>query len=367
MNAQTWGKFIGAQAPAAQRFNSMLRTGVSSFSSEKLVAKSCVLHIESGFHAGAQIRLRNSPVSVGSAPDNDVVLHDAGVQPHHAELRRVDGVWDLFVISGTQSFPPLETTKHGLFVRHRHGLGAAGLVISQQRERLPAKPWAVRSIHWRRAVAPLLFVVAAAVGGGALLQLVKPAEAQMTVGERRLANEGWPDVRVVVDERRFVTVQGYVDDAPSLTRLGEWLQANGFSKAEVTVRVGTELATRVRESLEGQNLQVDYQPGGRVRVQGNSSQLALRTQLQRLAADLASVVKVDDLVVYTEAPEPPKQRPLPFRILSVSPGENGSFSTDTGARFFVGGLLNDGAEVVAITADSVEFKIGEKKVLFPLN
>ncbi len=326
----------------------------------------CAVYIDSGIHTGARIRVNQSPIRLGSAAENDIVLRDAGVMPHHAELRWVNGAWSLFVADGAHAFPPLQTQTHGAFVRQRHGIGASSLIVSQLFEK-PSAP-VKAPLQWQRIVAPVLFVSAGLLGAGVFLQFIKPARATLSsVQSKTLATEGWPDVQVKVDEQRGVQVTGYVNDAKALTNLKQWLKTSNLPQPEMTVRVGEELATRVREALGDPGLKVTYLAGGKVRLQGSSEDLNLVTQVQRLRADLAGVVQIEDLVVHTEAAKQPVQRPLPLRIVSVNPGPNGSFTTDTGARFFVGAVLSDGAEVSAILSDGVAFKMGEKNVIYPLN
>lgn len=349
-------------AAAAQRFASVLRRPAPSRG--RPVLRSCAMFITAGRHQGAWARLRQSPVRIGSAVDNDVVLLDEGVAAHHAELRRVDGRWGLYAGDGTTPLPIVEDHRQAACLRTRHRIGGTEFILSRcepQPQDAPPPPPA-----WVRFVAPALFVAAAAIGAAVIVQFVNPASASMAAGVRMLASEGWPDVRIVVDAARVARIEGHVDDAASLQRLQLWLRSRGLAEAESSVRVGTELAARVREALADNSLDVRYLPGGIVRVQGSSTDPQLRSQLQRLRTDMAGVVSVEDQVLHTAAQEAPQFRPLPFRIVNVQPGEHGSFSADTGGRYFVGAVLPDGAEVVAIHADGVEFRLGEKSVLYPL-
>jgi len=361
MNDPTLRQGVVAAGLVAQRFGSMLRRTATVRA--PAVLRACAVRITAGQHLGAQARLRDSPVRIGSAVDNDVVLRDDGVAAHHAELRRVDGRWALYAGASPTLLPALELRRQGACVRALHRIGMAEVIVShcvrEPREAVPQPAW-------QRYLAPGLFVLAAALGAAVIVQFVKPAEAGMPAGVQGLAKEGWPDVRVVVNAAREVRIEGHVDDAPALERLRAWLRMRGLGEAQASVRVGSELAARVREALGDTSLAVAYLPGGTVRVQGSSGNLQLRTQLQRLRSDMAGAATVEDRVVYTEAPEAPKFRPLPFRIVNVVPGENGSFTSDTGGRYFVGAVLPDGAEVLAIHVDGVMFRIGEKSVIYPL-
>jgi hypothetical protein len=80
-------------------------------------------------------------------------------------------------------------------------------------------------------------------------------------------------------------------------------------------------------------------------------------------------VRIDDRVLLNEVkvPQPVKEHTLPIRVVDVIPGVHGSFSDGAGARYFVGGVLPDGAEVVAIRVDAIEFKVGGKSIFYHLN
>lgn len=57
------------------------------------------LHIASGIHGGVTTAMAQgddaSPTRIGHAEDNDIVLIDAGVSDHHAELRHQQGRWEI--------------------------------------------------------------------------------------------------------------------------------------------------------------------------------------------------------------------------------------------------------------------------------
>lgn len=357
---------LGAQATAgmARRFGALLRP-IAAAPAALSVPTGCVLCVDAGLHRGASLRLRYPRVRIGSAADNDIVLRDDGVAQRHAELRRVDGSWALYAAAGGAAQAPLESVRRAAFLRQRYAIGAASVVVSQV-SRAGAELSAPPRWRWQQAVAPGLFVLAAVLGAAVIVQLVKPAAASVVVGAQNLAAEGWPDVRVVVDAAHRTQVSGHVDTAEAYARLQRWLPEHGHASASLNVRVGSELAARVREALADESLTVRYLPGGTVRVEGSTTQLATRTQIQRLRTDLAGAVAIDDQVAYSEAAEAPKPRPLPVRIVSVMPGEFASFTTDSGGRYFVGAVLSDGAEVAAINADGIEFKIGQKSVNYPL-
>lgn len=353
-------------ANAAQRFARLLgKTG--SVDSAEPVAKPYAMRVVAGLHRGATLRLCEATL-LGSHPSNDILLRDPEVRPRHAEIRWVDGCWRLFDLQDGQPIVAFETGRRGRFTRGRHVLGGAQIVITQPAPLEPAAP--ARRKPPAQIVAPLLIFLAASVGAVAIVQLMTPVTAGIVSGIRNLADEGFPDVELAAVEGASPVARGYVDDGASLTRLQRWLNARNVGHATVMVRVGTELATRVREALGEPSLAVDYRPGGSVRVQGSSDKLAVRERLRRMAVDLAGTVRIDDRVAFIEEPDrTPKKFVLPFRIVDVRPGygdNTGSFGNDSGARYFVGAVLPDGAEVVAINDDGIEFSIAGRSIKYPL-
>lgn len=329
------------------------------------------MRVVAGMHRGAMLRLRK-PATLGSGGDSDILLVDPEVREHHAEIRRMDGHWCVIDLDSGLPISAFETAQRGRFVRTRHAVGGAQIVLTQQMEQAPSsgapRPALPRSLA--RAITPLLCAIAVAAGALLIVQLVTPAAASVAPGTRSLASDGWPDVESVASANQPLLVRGYVDDAASLARLRRWLDTQQLSHATVNVRVGAELANRVRDALAEPSLRVDYMPGGTVRVQGTSDKLATRERLRRIAADLSGSVRIDDRVAFVEHPDlTPKKYVLPIRIVDVRPGSTqsmGSFGSDNGARFFAGAVLPDGSEVVAINEDSIEFSMAGRRINYPL-
>lgn len=356
----------GAIDNAARRFSGLLGQRPRPQAGHAAAAP-CALRIVAGLHRGAMLRLREATL-LGSDADNDIVLCDPDVKARHAELRRVDGVWGLYDRADGSVIAAFEVGRRGRFVRQRHALGAAQLVISQAMP-LDLTP-ASRPSRFGRLLAPALLVLAASLGAAVLVQVVTPASAGIVDGSRRLAAEGWPDVELVAAPNAPLTARGYVDDAASLAHLRRWLTSQHLGHAMVVVRTGAELAARVRDALVDTGLAVDYQGGGSVRVQGSSTRMAVRERLRRITADLAGVVRIDDRVAFVEVPDlTPKTHVLPMRIVDVRPGNadnGGSFGAENGARYFVGGVLPDGSEVLAIGEDSIEFSMNGRLIHYRL-
>ncbi|MBA3596413.1 MAG: hypothetical protein H0W40_03415 [Methylibium sp.] len=364
MNTQTFGGMAAAQR-AQQTFANLLQSPILNAGAAVPRLHPCAVRVSAGLHRGAALRLR-SAARVGSADDNDIVLRDAGVRPHHAELRRVDGVWSLFALPGGLALPPSESGIRGRFMRQRLVIGSAELVLTQALPPEPAPKRLRRSLG--RGVAPVLLALSALLTAGVVVQLVRPASASMPLDTRNLAAQGWPDVNLVAAPDSSPLATGYVDDAASLARLRLWLEQEKLAHAGLQVRVGSELAMQVRDALADPSLSVAYRGAGTVRVQGTSDDMAVRDRLRLLTADLAGVVRIDDRVAFYQVPNTaPRQHALPVQIVSVVPGENGNFAGADGARYFVGAVLPDGAEVIAIGPEAIEFAVGKNRITYPLN
>jgi hypothetical protein len=365
MNTQTLGGLAAAQQRAQERFSGLLQSPRLGTAAALPKLRSCAVGISAGLHRGAALRLRKT-ARVGSAEDNDIVLRDAGVLPHHAELRRVDGVWSVFALNGGPALPASESAVHGRFIRRRHAIGSAELVLTQTLPPESAPRRLRRSL--RRGFAPALLALSALLGTAVVVQLVRPASASVSIIDRNLAAEGWPDVNLVASQETPLVATGYVNDAGSLAQLRRWLDQNDMAHVSIQVRVGLELAASVRDALADPALSVAYRGADVVRVQGTSDDMAVRDRLRLLTSDLAGVARIDDRVAFYEVPNTaPQQHTLPVRIVSVAPGENPSFAGENNARYFVGAVLPDGAEVTAIGSDAIEFSVGQRSVTYPLN
>jgi hypothetical protein len=337
----------------------------------KSMANDCAafaLTITGGLHTGASVRGRRC-MTLGASPEDDLMLRDVGVQAAHAEIARLNGVWAVLssIDGAARALAPVETLRRGRFLRQRFQIGGASFVLTQAMP-LPVLSVRVRQVSWWRsmwiwpvALVTLILTVAA------FSMLPSNQKAPEAPDAQAMAARGWPDVQVVAEPSGGFRVTGYVEDAAQLERLHQWLESESLGILTWQVRSGVESVVLVRQALGAEGVTVEYAGAGRVRVQGTVSDMAIRQRLRGVAADLAGIVQIEDrlAVVDTQA-SAPRMRPLPFRILDVVPGENGYFRTDSGARYFIGATLSDGAEVVSISADAIEFRQGDRQVFYPL-
>lgn len=360
MNSAGSAFHVGAvQAPVGARF---------ARSVEQADCAGFALVITAGMHAGARLRGREC-MSLGASVNNDLILRDQGVGELHAEIARWNGAWALLCNDGpgTRALAPAESVRRGQFLRQRFVLGGATLVLTQRTALMsPRSPrWA-----WRSAaiVGPAMLVTLALALVISVAWSSPRAQAVPGLPDHQiLVTMGWPDVRLGRDGQGVLTVSGYVDDTAQLERLHNWLEAQALGALVWHVRSGADSLNLVRQALAAPEVALDYVGAGRVRAQGTVGDMAVRDRLRLVANDLAGIVSIDDCLTVVDAQHgAARVRPLPFRILDVAPGPMGHFRTDTGARYFVGATLSDGAEVVAITEDAIEFQIGERRVVYPL-
>jgi hypothetical protein len=331
------------------------------------IARPCGLRVNAGLHRGALMKLEK-PAFLGSALENDIVLLDPEIMEKHAQLLRVDNVWTLIKVIDNSIMVPFEIVRNGRFTRRRYAIGTAQITISQADQNQPKKT-VHNNKYSHKFLASILLVAAAALGSIVIVQVVRPAAANVIKGTRNLTSEGWPDVDLVGSEHIRILARGFVKDASSMKRLLDWLKVNDFDSVTMTVRIGSDLAARVKEALAENTLPVVYVGAGTVRVTGTSENMATRERLSRIKADLANVVNIDDQVAFSQAEIKPRQHVLPIRIQDVRVGtdeSNSSFSSDNGTRYFIGAVLPDGSEVLAIKKDGIAFTLDNRIITYPL-
>ncbi|MES2888934.1 MAG: hypothetical protein V4739_13110 [Pseudomonadota bacterium] len=357
---------------SSSAFAAATETGAAERFAQKVAQADCTpfaLLITEGMHEGAFLRGR-ACMTVGASPQDDLMLRDPGVDPTHAEIARVNGSWALLSSNGTstRALKPVESRRQGRFLRQRYTLGGASLVLTQlvgpDKPAVTVKRWSRPAVLWPAFLAALTLMVLA----GWFVSHARDVPAVPPV--RNLVAEGWPDVQLGPDLQGGLAMSGYVDDAVQLERLREWWLTQPLQAVHPVswqVRTGSEVTAMVRKTLNAEEVAVSYIGAGRLRVQGTVSDASVRERLRHLTNDLAGTVQVEDhLAVIDAQASAPRMRPLPFRIMDVVPGPNGHFRTDTGGRYFVGATLQDGAEVIAISTDVIEFQIGDRQVLYPL-
>lgn len=350
---------------AALRFAAKLQT-LEPFT--KKPARSCAMRVSAGMHRGALVRVSKA-LTIGSLRNNDIVLRDPEVLEQHAELCRVDDVWGLFTQPAGVEIAAYETVRSGRCVRKRYVIGTAQLVVSQIIPALQSK-FKTRFKPLSGLLATVLLGTAAVLASVVVVYLIQPATANVIIGARNLAPEGWPDVEIIVGRAPELIVRGYVDDVEALGKVKRWLSGQNFKNISLEIRVGADVLARVRDALADSSVSVEYVGAGTVRIQGSSDKQVLFDRIKQIGIDLKEVVRIDNRVAFYKAPDAePKKHTLPFRIIDIQHETSrtaGSFSTDNNARYFVGAVLPDGSEVVAIRNDRIEFLSGDRLITYPL-
>jgi hypothetical protein len=206
----------------------------------------------------------------------------------------------------------------------------------------------------------------AVTGAGRAVTKSPTALAQwIGAGDQALAAQGFGSVHFGSDSRGEPQVRGLVTDLPEKQRLQAWLHASFYSKAHLNVHLVSDLIEQVSRALADETLKVGLRDA-RLDIEGRTSRLELKERIRALTEDLRGTVPVEDRVQYLDAHDDAAPGPLPVTVSSVMVGNPSYFLTDEGARYFVGGQLSDGAEVLAIDAAQIQFRLRGKVVTYKL-
>lgn len=336
LNAQVtdWlAKLVSGQRMAfthsAQRFAALLssETELEVARPDAPVAPA-TLNIGTGLHAGACLKLTADQYLVGCAEDCDIVLRDRHIADHHCSLIRG---WAGFAVRDLRSKSGKLLTPTD--VKYDHG-----------------------SIDVHYEVGELRFVVRQPPPAG----VISESEAAQNP----------PVSRAVV----LAVVVGVLVAAVGLAIVGQIGKHRGTEQARnpsvpaagLDEKASARLMEEARLALADDRLKVELHDG-RLLVEGSTGHSALKARIQALATDLKGTIPVEDRVTYLAADDPlDGPGPLPVRVQSVMVGHPAYFITDTGARYFVGGVLPDGAEVVAISAGEIQFKRAGHVIVYTL-
>jgi Inner membrane component of T3SS, cytoplasmic domain len=317
---------------SAQRFAALLSSeaeleAVRPDAADSLAAPA-TLKIASGLHTGARLKLTVNQYLIGCAQDCDIVLRDSHIAEHHCKLIRG---WAGFSVrdlraASTDLAAPTEVKYDGGSIEVQYEIGGLRFSVCQ------------------------------------------PPPAAMS----REAGTRWhfPGSRALL----LAAVVGVLVAAVALAAFGQagkhqtGIQAHqpGVSGSGLDEKAAARLVEEARLALADDRVRVEVHEG-RLLVEGTTAQAALKARIQALATDMRGAIPVEDRTIYVpgdtgnEGPGP-----LPIRVQSVLVGQPGYFITDTGARYFVGGVLPDGAEVVSINATEIQFLRGGHPVVYRL-
>jgi hypothetical protein len=252
-------------------------------------------------------------------------------------------------------------------------IGGAKVVFTHQPPEPSSAP-AAASPQRRRSIARL--TAGAVFVSLVLMALVIAAADQiaarmrLTIAERvargtsELAAQGFKAVRLQQSRQGGLEAAGLVANLAEKQRLRNWLSGSGYQDVRFKVQTADALIQQVRDTLSDSSLRIRFD-GNRLRIEGTTSNLAVRQRIRSIADDLQGIVTIDDRVAYVETAEAPGS--LPVRIRDVRSGDARYFSTDTGDRYFEGALLPDGAEVLAIEASQIRFRRNGRVLVYNLD
>ena len=318
----------GAVTRNARRFASLVSTQneLESARPEAGPVIPATLKIATGLHSGASLELTAAEYLIGCGDDCDIVLRDSHVAARHCSLTRS---WSGFSVQDLRSkaprpVPPGEIKYDGGAIEVQYEIGALQFVLRQ--------------------TAPLR-------------DLAESGGAQDRSTSRTLLLVGLVGVLLAVMTVATTGKTAKADPSAEVQRLNE---LNARAQGAKTER----LVEQARQALADDTLKVELHDG-RLLVEGNTTRAALKTRIQALADDLHGTIPVEDHVTYAED-SGNSPGPLPIRVQSVMIGSSSYFITDNGARYFVGGVLPDGAEVVSIDVNEIRFARGGRIAVYKL-
>jgi hypothetical protein len=287
-----------------------------------------LLQVTSGLHLGASMELTADEYVVGRVEECGIVLRDAWVAERHCRLIREGhgfSVQDLRAIPPQVIAPDRVGYEAGAITTH-YDIGGVQFSLRQ-----PPPPVHVSSPPYRWL---------ARVPGAAL-----PALVAVCLG-LAIMTSAWTGHRAKSSPPHA-----------SVRAAGLGVLSDGGAARAVE---------QARQVLDDRNVQVEIR-GGRLLVTGSTTQLALKGRIHALAADLHGTIPVEDHVTYIDARDRTNTPgPLPVTVRSVMIGTPSYFLTDSGERYFSGGVLPDGAEVLAIDATEIRFRRAGKVIVYKL-
>jgi hypothetical protein len=279
------------------------------------------LRITSGLHRGASMELTAGDYLLGCAEDCDIVLRGTEVAARHCRLTRD---WSGMTVldlrpAVAQSVKGRRVTYYSGAIEVEYDVGGVQFTL-----RHPPPARTQSPPHQHAVPRPLLLIGI----GGLLLALTLTA------------------------------IGGKVKQTQ--------IAASHLDSAHARVVSTSDLVEEARRALADDAVSVELR-NGRLIVAGRTSRTALKNRIHALAEDLQGAVLVEDHITYiTAADSDSVPGPLPVRVRSVMVGPPSYFLTDSGVRYFVGGVLPDGAEVLAIDTDQIRFSRGGHVVAYKL-
>ena len=354
----------------AQRFTSLIAHS-SELEASRADAGGVVpalLRITSGLHRGASLELTHAQYLVGSADECDIVLRDTQVAARHCTLSREwAGITVRDLRSGVEQLATARKVSYnGGAIEAEYDIGGVQFTVrhppteKQQRTHKRQASWLFVLV----VIAGAIAAVTLTASSGARRWRLQAAVQRLEALNRNLAEQGLGSVHLGRDTHGEVQVNGTVTDTAHRRHLEEWLAAQHLDDAHLNVVATSELVDEARRALADD--EVSVRPvDGRLVVEGKTSRTQLQNRIRALAEDLRGTVAVEDHVVYVADDDNPPG-PFPVRVQGVMIGKPSYFMTDSGVRYFVGGVLPDGAEVLSIDPEAIQFRRAGAVVAYKL-
>jgi hypothetical protein len=367
------------------------------------------LVVRTGLHRGARVPLHAGTWVLGSAVEDDLALHDDGIQPAHLQLE-IDGQQ----LSLRASQPgwsvreaPLEANDTLSLPHHRWheplriALGSATLEVAWASDaapvtsaprvwRLAGRSWRLPQIRWpAAALAPAGILLFAAVAwwqwAGPTTATVRAAPAdkadpQQRVQRRLQERPEWRDVALATLPGQRSELRGRVERREQLDEL---LADPALAALAPSIRVLVEqdLRRQVHELTGDGSLHVALENAAaaegaasaalpaapqrqRLVVSGSTQRAGVAASLKLLNKELGERVEVVDRTLYepNESDRKTVRIELPIRIGAVNSGE-GYIEDTSGNKYFEGSSIR-GHVVESIEADKVVFNVSGKRIEF---
>jgi hypothetical protein len=369
---------VSALASAARRFATQVASPApleAAPNAERVPLTRATLSVVSGVHRGACLDLTEREYLIGSDAECDIVLQDPAIAARHVTVARE---WSGFTVRDlrAEKTPPIvpQSIRHeGDAIECIYDIGGALLRLTQHPpERAATMP--EREAAHRAPAAALwsaltVLLVAIAIAWVAVNRAAEPTPSiaqRIVTGSQALLAQGFDMARFRQGTHGGLEIAGIVPNLAEKQRLREWLAHSAYADAVLTVQSVADLVSQVRDTLGSADLQIALH-GNRLRVAGTTRQLAVKNRLRALTDELAGLVTLEDRVAYVDTPEPAEPGPLPVKLRGVMIGNPSYFLTDSGARYFVGGVLPDGAEVLAIEPTQIRFRSADRVFVYTLD
>jgi type III secretion system YscD/HrpQ family protein len=354
--------------PGAARFASLMSPDSSG--------PTVMLTINSGLHRGASMELTAGEYLIGSGDDCDIVLRDTVISAHHCRLVRH---WFGFEVRDLR----VEATRPIALQAVRYDSGqvesvydVGGILLglrqppSPQSASSPKQVADLRSRSWLIASIAISVLLLTSAFVAARIRTGTPTTIaiakRVVAGNQALASQEFGSVRFREGPHGALEIAGLVSDQAQRRRLYEWLKRGNYGDATISVQLMSELLEQARRALAGEHLQIGLL-AGRLRIEGTTTQAAVRERVRALKQDLQDSIAVEDDVSYADArKQAASAGPLPIRLRGVMIGDPSYFLTDQGARYFVGGTLPGGAEVLSIDAQQIQFRMADQTIVYKL-